>query len=300
MSQSSMVSYTLLSPFCTKPRVYPITKITIHHMAGDLSVEQCGRVFQTTASKACSHYGVDNKGRVGQYCLEENRAWCSANYDNDNRAVNIEVANDGDASTNWHVSDKAISTLIDLCVDICKRNGIAKLNFTGDKTGNLTMHQYFISTTCPGGYLKSKFPYIANEVNKRLATIKPISNSPIYLKIGRVSGNDRNKFIAKLDDLYISFREEDGYIITTKLVSAGDQIVLINLGQMMNVPVVQYKQGEEIAPAPSPSDDYERLYKELTDKYNDLEAKYTALKGEYALYKGRIQDISKQLQSLSA
>ena len=61
-----------------------------------------------------------------------------------------------------------MASLIDLCVDICKRNGIQRLNFTGDKTGNLTMHCYFKSTLCPGPYLKSKFPYIASEVNKRL------------------------------------------------------------------------------------------------------------------------------------
>lgn len=63
---------------------------------------------------------------------------------------------------------KEMASLIDLCVDICKRNGIQRLNFTGDKTGNLTMHCYFKSTLCPGPYLKSKFPYIAREVNKRL------------------------------------------------------------------------------------------------------------------------------------
>ena len=31
------------------------------------------------------------------------------------------------------------------------------------------MHKMFTATTCPGPYLESKFPYIASEVNKRLA-----------------------------------------------------------------------------------------------------------------------------------
>jgi len=48
-------------------------------------------------------------------------------------------------------------------------NGIVKLNFTGDKTGNLTMHKYFAATGCPGQYLEGKFPYIADEVNKILS-----------------------------------------------------------------------------------------------------------------------------------
>ena len=87
-------------------------------------------------------------------------------------AVTIEVANDGGAP-DWHVSDKALASLIDLCVDICKRNGIEKLNFTGDATGNLTMHKWFQATACPGPYLESKFPYIASEVNKRLSVTQP-------------------------------------------------------------------------------------------------------------------------------
>lgn len=80
----------------------------------------------------------------------------------------MEVANDGGAP-NWHVSNASIAALINLCVDVCKRNGIAKLNFTGDKSGNLTQHCYFTNTACPGPYLKSKFKYIADEVNKRLS-----------------------------------------------------------------------------------------------------------------------------------
>ena len=58
--------------------------------------------------------------------------------------------------------------MIDLCVDICQRNGIKSLNYTGNSKGNLTRHNMFTATTCPGKYLQSKFPYIANEVNKRL------------------------------------------------------------------------------------------------------------------------------------
>ena len=81
--------------------------------------------------------------------------------------MTIEVANDG-KGPEWHVSDKALQKTIELCADICRRNGIERLNFTGDSSGNLTMHKMFAATTCPGPYLESKLPYIANEVNKRL------------------------------------------------------------------------------------------------------------------------------------
>ncbi len=167
MSNSSLISYTKISPNRTSPRKKPIRKITIHHMAGNLSVEQCGAVFAPTSRKASSNYGIGTDGRIGMYVEEKDRAWTSSSPDNDNQAVTIEVANNT-LGPNWTVSDKAMTSLIDLCVDICKRNGIQRLNFTGDKTGNLTMHCYFKSTLCPGPYLKNKFPYIASEVNKRL------------------------------------------------------------------------------------------------------------------------------------
>ena len=168
MSNSPLVNYTAISPNSSNPRNNKIKKITIHHMAGNLSVETCGRVFNGKNRQASSNYGIGSDGRVGMYVEEKNRAWTSSSPSNDNQAITIEVANDGGANTNWHVSDKAIAKLIDLCVDICKRNGIASLNYTGDANGNLTRHNMFANTTCPGPYLQSKFPYIASEVNKRL------------------------------------------------------------------------------------------------------------------------------------
>lgn len=167
MSNSSLICYTKLSPNCNKPRNKPISKITIHHMAGNITIEKCGDIFAPTSRQASSNYGIGSDGRIGMYVEEKNRAWTSSNAQNDNMAVTIEVANDV-VGGDWHVSDKALESLIDLCVDICIRNGIEKLNFTGDASGNLTMHKWFAATACPGAYLESKFPYIANEVNKRL------------------------------------------------------------------------------------------------------------------------------------
>lgn len=165
---SSLVNYTKLSPNYN-PRDRKISKITIHHMAGNLTVETCGNIFASSAREASANYGIGSDGRVGLYVEEKNRSWASANRENDMMAVTIEVANDGGAP-DWHVSDVAIAKLIDLCVDICKRNGIKKLNYTGDTRGNVTRHNMFVPTSCPGPYLQSKFPYIVSEVNKRLCT----------------------------------------------------------------------------------------------------------------------------------
>lgn len=170
MSNSSLVTYVKISPHRTSPRRDKIKKITIHHMAGKLSVEECGEVFQSR--QASANYGIDNNCKVGMYVEEKDRAWSTSNGDNDHQAVNIELAND-QVGGNWHVSDKVIAKCIDLVTDICKRNGIKQLNFTGDKNGNLTQHCYFVATACPGDYLKTKFKYIATEVNKRLKTPTP-------------------------------------------------------------------------------------------------------------------------------
>lgn len=185
MSNSKLVNYTRLSPNCNKPRNHRIDKITIHHMAGNLTVEQCGAVFAPTSRQASSNYGIGSDGRVGMYVEECNRSWCSSNAENDHRAVTIEVANDGGAP-DWHVSDNALSKLIELCADICKRNGISKLNYTGDKTGNLTMHKWFAATGCPGPYLESKFPYIAEQVNKRLSAGSEAKNYTGCAKVGQM------------------------------------------------------------------------------------------------------------------
>ena len=175
MSNSPLVSYTKLSPFYSTVQNKQNKKITIHHMAGNLSVETCGNVFQSR--EASSNYGIGSDGRIGMYVQEHNRAWTSSSRSNDIQAVTIEVANDGGAP-NWHVGDKALAALIDLCVDICKRNGIEKLVYTGDSTGNLTRHDMFTNTTCPGPYLGSKFPWIAEQVNKRLNGEQPTTTAP--------------------------------------------------------------------------------------------------------------------------
>lgn len=166
MANSSLVDVTILSPNYSK-RTQKISKITIHHMAGNLSVETCGNVFKPTSRKASSNYGIGTDGRVGLYVDESNRAWTSGNAENDQMAVTIEVANNSGAP-NWTVSDKAYAKLIDLCVDICKRNGIKSLNWTGTKDGTLTCHYMFQATACPGPYLKGKMADIATAINIRL------------------------------------------------------------------------------------------------------------------------------------
>lgn len=160
---SKLVSYVKLSPNCNKPRKYPVSVITIHHVAANATVEALGALFAKKTRQASANYGIGSDGRIACFVEEENRAWTSGNAENDHRAITIEVANDSGAP-DWHVSDKAMKSLIELCADICLRHGFS-LHFTGDTTGNLTMHKWFQPTGCPGPYLEAQFPAIAAAVN---------------------------------------------------------------------------------------------------------------------------------------
>lgn len=166
MNNSPLVDYTKISPNSTNPRQKKIKKITIHHVAGNLTVEGIGNIF-VPSSRSSANYGVDGRGKIGLYVEEKNRSWASSNPDNDHQAVTIEVANDR-IGGDWHVSDVALEKTIELCVDICERNNIEKLIYTGTSAGSLTRHNMFANTVCPGPYLQSKFPYIESEVNRKL------------------------------------------------------------------------------------------------------------------------------------
>lgn len=199
MSNSSLVSYTRISPNKTTPRNHKIDTITIHCMAGDLSVESCGNLFAKSSRQASSNYGIGSDGRIAMYVEEKDRSWCSSNKSNDHRAITIEVANDGGAETGWHISDKAYNALIALLVDICKRNDIKKLLWKADKSligkvdkQNMTVHRWFASKACPGDYLYNLHGQIAKEVNEILGVIeKPKAEVAYKVKITASSLNVR-------------------------------------------------------------------------------------------------------------
>lgn len=165
---SKLASEFVESPNHRNGRLYPLTKITIHHAAMVCNARTIANCFVSKNRSASATYCVGNDGSIVQCVKEADMPWTSSNSDNDNRAVTIEVANSSRGGQ-WPVGDAAMESLIKLLVDICQRNpGIGRLNYTGDTSGNLTMHCWFSSTQCPGPYLKSKFQYIADEVNRRL------------------------------------------------------------------------------------------------------------------------------------
>lgn len=136
-----------------------IEQICLHHMAGRLTAEQCGRIFQAKGRYGSSHYGVGYDGSIANYVDEEDTAWTNSNWDSNCKSITIEIS---DNDNSWYVNDNTLNAVIKLVADIAKRRDLGIL-VPGK---NLTWHSMFTNTTCPGDYLRSKMQYIADEANK--------------------------------------------------------------------------------------------------------------------------------------
>lgn len=138
-----------------------ISEITIHHMAGRLTAKRCGELFQNPSRDGSSHYGIGYDGTIAQYVDEQYGAWTNSNKAANCRAVTIETSNDSTGG-DWPVNDITLRSLINLVADIAIRNNLVPLV----KGKNLTWHQMYSATACPGPYLISKLDYIVEEANK--------------------------------------------------------------------------------------------------------------------------------------
>lgn len=145
---------------------YKVCKITPHHMAGVLSGEQCAKLFQNPNRQASANYCIGNDGGIVGCVDENNRAWTSSSSSNDCQAITIEVSNSSTGG-DWPISEAAWNSLVNLCVDICKRYSFI-LKYDGTKNGSLTRHNMFAATSCPGKYLQNRFQELADTVNFKL------------------------------------------------------------------------------------------------------------------------------------
>lgn len=177
MSNSSLISSTNLSPNHSGPRTHRIDRITPHCVVGQLSAEAVANMFKPTSRQASSNYIIGTKGDVCLCVDEANRSWCSSSNANDQRAITIECASDTTAP--YTMNSTVYNKLIDLCVDICQRNGIKKLLWFGDKDKSLaynpqsdeaviTVHRWFANKSCPGDWLFERLGDLANKVTSRL------------------------------------------------------------------------------------------------------------------------------------
>lgn len=177
MSNSPLVVYTKLSPNHSGQRTHSIDRITPHCVVGQLSAESICGCFISTSRQASCNYGIGTDGRISMSVEEKNRSWCSSSRENDQRAVTIECASDKTAP--YAFNDAVYASLVNLCVDICQRNGKSKLLWLGDKNKTLayapksdemvlTVHRWFANKSCPGDWLYNRLGNLAAEVTKRL------------------------------------------------------------------------------------------------------------------------------------
>ena len=177
MSNSGLVVYTKLSPNHSGQRTHSIDRITPHCVVGQLSCESICGCFTSPQRQASCNYGIGTDGRISLCVEEKNRSWCSSSNANDQRAVTIECSSDKTAP--YAMTDAVYAALIDLCTDICKRNGKSKLLWFGDKNKTLsyepkademiiTVHRWFANKSCPGDWLYNRLGDLAAKVTSRL------------------------------------------------------------------------------------------------------------------------------------
>ena len=178
-TNSSLVKYTSLSPNHSGQRTHSIDRITPHCVVGQLTAEGICACFPKGREASCN-YGIGKDGKIALCVEDKNRSWCSSSAENDQRAVTIECASDSTAPYAFNTA--VYNALIELCVDICKRNGKNKLLWLGDKTKTLnyapksgemvlTVHRWFANKSCPGDWMYSRMGDLATTVTKRLSGV---------------------------------------------------------------------------------------------------------------------------------
>lgn len=147
-------------------KTYKVCKITPHHMSGKLSAQRCGEIFEDPTRFASSNYGIGYNGEIYGYVNEDDRAYTSSNWQNDIQAITIECSNAYNGG-DWALTDATWNSLINLCVDICRRHNF-RLVYDNTPNGSLTRHNMFANTDCPGPWLQARLPELARIVNSKL------------------------------------------------------------------------------------------------------------------------------------
>ena len=186
-TNSSLVSYTKLSPNHSGQRTHSIDRITPHCVVGQLSCESICGCFTSSSRQASCNYGIGKDGRISLCVEEKNRSWCSSSNANDQRAVTIECASD--MSEPYAMNSAVYDSLVKLCTDICKRNGKKRLLWLGDKTKTLnyapksdemvlTVHRWFANKSCPGNWLYARLGDLAAKVTANLGGCSVTPSAP--------------------------------------------------------------------------------------------------------------------------
>ena len=167
-SNSSLVNYVnRLAAAQFKPRSERISRITIHISREIGDVYDLSRMLNSTEKSY--NYGIDNSGTIGLFVDEAMWTSSSNNKNNDMKSVNIICMNET-LSPDYKISDLCYEALVKLCEDICRRNFIFGLKYTGNSdVDSVTLHSEFNpKCDCPGPYVTSKIPGLVSEINNKL------------------------------------------------------------------------------------------------------------------------------------
>ena len=221
-TNSPMVVYTKLSPNHSGQRTHSIDRITPHCVVGQLSAESICGCFTSTSRQASCNYGIGKDGRVSLCVEEKNRSWCSSSAANDQRAITIECASD--LNHPYAMNSAVYASLINLCTDICKRNGKTKLLWLGDKNKTLnyapaanemviTCHRWYANKECPGDWLYNRLGDLATKVTANLGT----SNTPTGLQATSLKDMEPAAVVAKVAPLFTANQKQSGILASVSL-----------------------------------------------------------------------------------
>ena len=224
-SNSSLVAYTLLSPNHSGLRTEQIDRISPHCVVGQCTAEGLGDWFHKSSTKASSNYGIDKNGRIGLYVEEKNRSWCTSSNANDQRAVTIECASD--KAEPYAMHQVVYDRLVDLCEDICRRNGKKKLLWFGDKNKSLnyqpkademliTVHRWFANKSCPGDWLYARLGDLAAKVTSRLGSGN-VEVIPSGMQAGEFQGLTEEQVLAKVGPLFTADQKKSGILASVSM-----------------------------------------------------------------------------------
>ena len=119
-----------------------IRGVTVHHMAGNLSIEQCRSVWANNPTSA--HYAVQADGRIGQMVDDADTAWACGNWDANLETISVEFANDRFGP--WTVGAKALDAGAHLVAALCRCYGLGRPQWMD----NVFPHRHWSPTQCPG------------------------------------------------------------------------------------------------------------------------------------------------------
>lgn len=172
--KSSLVTKVSLSPNHSGKRVYDVTRITPHVVVGEFDAETVASWFNKPDRNASANYIIGKSGEILLNVDEENRAWTSGSFDNDNRAITIECASD--QNNHNALNDKVYTSLKNLMVDICKRYNKKRVVYKATPNYNptademlITKHAFFQNVLCWDKWLDEHINELVFDVNKALS-----------------------------------------------------------------------------------------------------------------------------------